>query len=209
MNLNDVRGFVEINGVRFDSKALIKALMEQGLKIHPVNGSLLVGRIFIDPSPAVDLNDKSCPIVDHCKIFDNLKSASYEQHKSYLQENKNTMFPSLDYFGSEGNKDKNYIEKIDVYDEEFTIQDIFTETSDNIKTGNIKPNYNWDHEKQNLENYSTSGSKMIGLSPVTHYGNSKINSSKIPPSLRGKCLGCGSIVNIEWKHCAVCGRKIR
>ena len=51
MNLNDIKGIVEIDGLKFDPKDIIRALVEQGLKVHSLNGTLLIGRSFIDQSP--------------------------------------------------------------------------------------------------------------------------------------------------------------
>ena len=72
MNLNDVKGIVEIDGLKFDPKDIIRALIEQGLKVHSLNGTLLIGRSFIDQSPDIKIGKNSCSMSPYCKIFDKI-----------------------------------------------------------------------------------------------------------------------------------------
>ncbi|MCK5409345.1 MAG: hypothetical protein KAJ30_03695, partial [Candidatus Heimdallarchaeota archaeon] len=84
MNLSDIKGVIEINGESYDPKDILKALMAQGLKIRPLNGSLLVGRTFIDPSPNIQTSNISCPISNHCKIFDRVNPDSKTDIEDFL-----------------------------------------------------------------------------------------------------------------------------
>ena len=70
MNLNEIKGIIEIGGLKFDPKDIIKELVEQGLKVHSLNGTLLIGRSFIDQSPNLKVGEESCSMSPYCKIYD-------------------------------------------------------------------------------------------------------------------------------------------
>jgi hypothetical protein len=205
MNLNDIKGIIEINGESYDPRSLLQALIDQGLKIHALNGSLLIGRTFVDPSPGLNYKTDSCPIESHCKIFDKVKHNTLpKQNELNNQAELDSTFPSLDLFSSSKiTNDRAYVDKIHVDNNAVDIQDLFSDSSfDNLDSLFEEDDYNMEKDKANRKNTT----EMIGISSLTRYGNpSRINYEKIPAKMRGKCHYCSSIVNISWKYCACCG----
>jgi len=205
MNLSEIKGIIEINGELYDPKSLLQALIDQGLKIHTLNGSLLIGRTFIDPSPGLSYKTGSCPIESHCKIFDKLKfNASPEENELGNQDSLNSSFPILDLFSSSKvSNDRSYVDKIHVDNSAVDIQDLFSDPSfDNLDVLFEDDEYNVRKEKSDRKKPT----EMIGISSLTRYGHSsRINYEKIPTKMRGICNYCSSIVNINWKYCACCG----
>lgn len=205
MNLNEIKGIIEINGESYDPKSLLQALIDQGLKIHALNGSLLIGRTFIDPSPGLKYKTDSCPIESHCKIFDQLKLSTVpKQNELNNHDDLESSFPSLDLFSSSKiSNNRAYVDKIQVDNSSIDIQDLFSDSSfDNLDSLLEDSEYRTQKDKSDRK----SKTEMIGISSLTRYGNSsRINYEKIPSKMRGKCHYCSSIVNINWKYCACCG----
>ena len=198
MNLNDIKGVIEINGESYDPKMVLKALIDQGLKIHPLNGTLLVGRTFIDATPNLQQGSIACPFIEQCKIFDRLlpqnssanTSSEYNSVENYSPSNYSSDSPdsSIDRF---------YTDPIQIDIDDIDITSLFSDT----------PNEPSKHEDYN--NLDTDPTEMVGLSPVTRYGKvSKIQESSIPEEYRGRCPNCKSVVNIMWMFCGNCGASI-
>lgn len=208
MNLNDIKGIIEVNGKTYDPKILLQAILDQGMKIRAVNGSLLIGRTFIDPSPGLLSDSASCPIIDHCKIFDKLSlEASYLENNS---EDLSTDFPSLDIFPSfQSDQRRSYVDRIEVNDEDLSIQNLsslFDDPSSLYDDQN--QNTQFDMNRKDLSEIDST--EMVGHSQLTRYGPpSRIESSKIPSKLRGTCPQCSSTINVKWKYCACCGSLMR
>ena len=208
MNLSEIKGIIEINGETYDPKSLLQALIDQGLKIHALNGSLLIGRTFIDPSPGLSYKTDSCPIESHCKIFDKLKLNTLPKDNEIdIQESLNSSFPTLDLFSSsQVSNDRAYVDKIQVDNSAVDVLDLFSDSSpDNLNDLFEDDDYSMRKDKSDRKRTT----EMIGISSLTRYGNSsRINYEKIPIKMRGKCHYCSSIVNINWKYCACCGSLI-
>ena len=208
MNLNDIKGIIEVNGKTYDPKVLLQAILDQGMKIRAVNGSLLIGRTFIDPSPGLHSDSASCPIIDHCKIFDKLSLEA-----AYLADNSadlSTDFPSLDIFPSiQSDQRRSYVDRIEVNDEDLSIQNLsslFDDPSSLYEDQHSNTQYNMN--RKDLSDIDST--EMVGHSQLTRYGHSsRIESSKIPAKLRGTCHQCSSTINIRWKYCACCGSLMR
>ncbi len=208
MNLNDIKGIIEVNGKTYDPKNLIQAIIDQGMKIRAVNDSLLIGRTFIDPSPGLPSDSTSCPIVDHCKIFDKLSLEA-----AYLADNSaelSTDFPSLDIFPSfQSDQQRSYVDRIEVNDDDLSIQNLsslFDDPSSLYDDQNQNTQLNMN--RKNLSDIDST--EMVGHSPLTRYGPStRIESKKIPLKFRGTCPQCSSTINVKWKYCACCGGIIR
>lgn len=206
MNLNDVKGAIEINGETYDPKSIIKALLEQGLKIHPLNGSLLIGRTFIDSSPNLKYGSKVCPISEHCKIYDKLYSQKASDiNFSETNKNQNTFSDDSSSESLRTPSDRFYTDPVQIDIEDFDITNLFLDSntikkpSDEIEEIDILDS----DFRRDLDFEPT---EMIGLSPVTRYGKtSNIKESMIPSEYRGRCPYCNSIVNIRWKYCGNCG----
>ena len=98
MNLSDIKGIIEINGESFDPRDILQAILNQGLKVHSVKGSLLIGRTFIDPSPNLTPDLSPCPIVDHCKIYDKVRNESNPNSTDTILDELDSDFSSLDIF---------------------------------------------------------------------------------------------------------------
>ena len=207
MNLNDIKGIIEVNGKTYDPKNLIQAILDQGMKIRDVNGSLLIGRTFIDPSPGLHSDSASCPIVDHCKIFDKLSLEA-----AYLADNSADLsddFPSLDIFPSfQSDQRRSYVDRIEVNDEDLSIQNLSSLFDDPSLYDDRNQNTQLDMNRKDLSNIDST--EMVGHSQLTRYGpSSSIESSKIPAKLRGTCPQCSSTINVKWKYCACCGSLMR
>ncbi len=203
MNLNDIKGVIEINGEFYDPKSVLKALLEQGLKIHPLNGSLLVGRTFIDASPNLQYGSTTCPISDHCKIYDKLYSQNLGVTNN-SEYNLNQRTPPL-ASDSLQSSDRFYTDPIRIDIDDIDITNLFSDSaSGNLPVDDIEEDYILNSSfRRDLDSDPT---EMVGLSPVTHYGRaSHIQETNIPAEYRGRCPYCNSIVNIRWKFCGSCG----
>lgn len=210
MNLNDIKGIIEINGESYDPKTILKALIEQGLKIHPLNGSLLVGRTFVDASPNLQYGSSSCPISEHCKIYDKL----YQQQtsKAFSSENnlKQTTQPSI-YDGDSNQSSSNrfYTDPIKIDLDDLDITNLFSDPlTDSLSSDDLEEDVFLDPDfNRELDSDPT---EMVGLSPLTRYGGdmSRIPETNIPAEYRSRCPYCNSVVNIRWKYCGSCGTSL-
>ncbi len=209
MNLSDVKGVIEINGTSYDPKNVIKALLEQGLKIHPLNGSLLIGRTFVDPTPNLQYSTTSCPISDHCKIFDKLYLQKPGEVNS-SSDDQNQTSPSVDFYSNpfKTPSDRFYTDPIQIDIDDLDITNLFSDSTK--RTPSID-----EHESTSpldsdfRRDLDSDPSEMMGLSPVTRYGlTSNIKESIVPAEYRGRCTYCNSTVNIRWKYCGSCGTSI-
>lgn len=212
MNLNDIKGIVEIDGLKFDPKEILRALVEQGLKVHSLNGTLLIGRTFIDQSPDLKVGEENCSMSPYCKIYDRIHSNSTK--KSELNSSASELksqIESLNQFplNFQSDYNKNYVERVEINNEDIDIQNLFNQTSFR------KPKYdrlpfeeysmNEEDDLDGLKEYIDDPTEMIGISPLTKYGPSKIDINSIPAKYRGKCPNCGTIINVNWKFCGKCG----
>ncbi|MCG3216284.1 MAG: hypothetical protein KAS63_06170 [Candidatus Heimdallarchaeota archaeon] len=203
MNIEEIKGIIEVNGTTFDPKVVLQALLDQGMKIHTVNGSLLIGRTFIDPSPNLHTDSISCPIIDYCKVYEKLNSETSSKKEKTMDEI--TDFPSLDIFSSlqsEGNRV--YVDKIEVNDDDINIQNL-SSLFDDPSTAFDKSGFDAKFNTNKRVNSDVNTSEMMGFAPLTRSGSSGIMSSKIPQKLRGECPHCSSTINVNWKYCACCG----
>ena len=208
MNLSDIKGIIEINGESYDPKEVLKALLEQGLKIHPLNGSLLIGRTFIDPSPNLEFKSISCPISDHCKIFDQLNMSKEELVDSSLSYSIDLESHSV---LNQSAPNKFYSDPVQMNINDMDIQSLFAESSirdtqakyDNHQRSSLR-------ETSLLDDLEPEPTEMMGVSHLTRYGNSnQINASHIPQEYKSKCPYCKSVVNMNWKFCGTCGTHIQ
>ena len=209
MNLSDIKGIIEINGESYDPKEVIKALVEQGLKIHPLNGSLLIGRTFIDPSPDLDLKSSSCPISDHCKIFEQLNTSKAELLDSSLSSYNIDLDPHS--IPNQSTQNRFYSDPVQMNVNDMDIQSFFAESS----LGDTRSRYNNNQQSSTrnsslLDDLEPEPTEMMGVSHLTKYGRSNhIDTSNIPQKYRRKCPYCNSVVNINWKFCGTCGTHIQ
>ena len=207
MNLNDIKGVIEIQGESYDPRAIIQAIIEQGMKIQKTNGSLLIGRTFIDPTTNPTPEISPCPILDHCKIYDKLKYDSVSDGASHLSSlDLESSFSSLDILPFSSNEsNRTYVDRIEVNDEDIDIRNLFTDSIPSDSLTNINNDLNFQYDTNTKPNSSFESSEMIGLSSPTRYGTSHTKPVKIPSNLKGACPECKSTVNINWKHCPFCG----
>ena len=203
MNLNDIKGVIEIQGETYDPKTILQAILDHGLKIQKTNGSLLVGRTFIDPSPNLTPETSPCPILEHCKIYDKLRHDSIAENSSHLSSlDLESSFSTLDLFSSSNEQSRTYRDRIEVSDEDIDIRNLFADTNTQEHTTAMDDEFDFQYDSDSPSNLS---SKMIGMSSPTRYGKSQVKPTKIPPDLRGGCPGCKTTININWKHCPFCG----
>jgi hypothetical protein len=212
MNLNDVKGIVEIDGLKFDPKEILRALVEQGLKVHSLNGTLLIGRSFIDQSPDIKVGEISCSMSPYCKIYDKLHSNSTCGTESNTSSSTlKTQLDSLNQFPVDFQPElnKSYVEKIEIDNDEIDITNLFgsplkqSSTHKPFQFNDVSPAEGSDLDE--LQDYISEPIEMMGVSPLTKYGPSKMNITSIPRKYRGKCPHCGIIININWKFCGSCG----
>lgn len=212
MNLNEVKGIVEINGLKFDPKDILRALIEQGLKVHSLNGTLLIGRSFIDQSPNIKVGEKTCSMSAYCKIYDKLHSnPACEIESNTSPSTLETQFDALNQlsvnFQPEPNKA--YVERVDIDNDDIDITNLF---GSSISQSPPHKSYHFNDVSSSegsdldvLQDYVSEPTEMIGVSPLTKYGPSKMNLTSIPRKYLGKCPNCGSTININWKFCGNCG----
>ncbi|MCE7742446.1 MAG: zinc ribbon domain-containing protein [Candidatus Heimdallarchaeota archaeon] len=206
MNLSDIKGIIEINGESYDPKSVLKALLDQGLKIHPLNGSLLIGRTFIDAAPNLQYGSTTCPISDHCKIYDKLYPQKLDEtNPSEYSSNQSSPSVNATSDSSQTSSDRFYTDPIRIDIDDIDITNLFSDSTigaqsvDDIEEDIfLNPDFGRELDSDPTE--------MVGLSPVTRYGRtSHIQESTVPSEYRGRCPFCNSIVNIKWKYCGSCG----
>ncbi|MHA1463860.1 MAG: hypothetical protein ACTSVO_06870 [Candidatus Heimdallarchaeaceae archaeon] len=212
MNLNDVKGIVEINGLKFDPKEILLALVEQGLKVHSLNGTLLIGRSFIDQSPDIKVEEKSCSMSPYCKIYDKLHCNSTNETELAVSPSALTaQLDSLNQFPDNFQQEpsKAYVEKIEIDNDDIDITNLFD--SSLSQSPSHKP-FMFDDvpssegsDLGDLQDYNSEPTEMMGMSPLTKYGSSKMNLNSIPRKYLGKCPYCGTTINVNWKFCGNCG----
>ncbi len=206
MNLNDIKGVIEIQGETYDPKTILQAILDHGLKIQKTNDSLLVGRTFIDPSPNLTPETSPCPILEHCKIYDKLRHDSIAENSPHLSSlDLESSFSALDLFPSSNESSRTYRDRIEVSDDDIDIRNLFADTNTQGPTTSIEDEFNFQYGSNSPSNSSFEPNKMIGMSSPTRYGKSQIKPTKIPPNLKGGCPGCKTTININWKHCPFCG----
>lgn len=210
MNLSDIKGIIEINGESYDPKEVLRALLEQGLKIHPLNGSLLIGRTFIDPSPNLEFRSQSCPISTHCKIFEKLNLSKKEITNSLLTSydiNLDSQSPNLTSSPSQSPPNRFYTDPVQMDINNMDIQSLFSESSIGETVLPYDEHQNSSFLRTSLiDNLEPEPAEMMGVSPVTKYGESmNIDVSHIPFEYKGRCPYCKSVVNMKWKFCGTCG----
>lgn len=212
MNLNDVKGIVEINGLKFDPKDILRALVEQGLKVHSLNGTLLIGRSFIDQSPDIKVGKKSCSMSPYCKIFDKLHSNSTSEAE--LNTSSSTLQTQLDSLNQfpvtlQPELNKAYVERVKIDNDDIDITNLFdsslsqSPTHEPFQFNEVSPSEG--SGLDDLSKYVSEPTEMMGVSPLTKYGLSKMNFTSIPRKHRGKCPYCGITININWTFCGKCG----
>ena len=210
MNLNDIKGIVEIDGLKFDPKDILRALVEQGLKVHSLNGTLLIGRSFIDQSPDLKFGEEACSMSPYCKIYDRMNSgASCKQDLS-----SSTLQTQLDSFNQfpknfQPDSNKTYVERVEIDNDDINITDLFGTSSAQPPTYkplpfNDIPSSNHD-DLDKMQNYFSEPTEMMGMSQLNKYGTYKMDIYSIPRKERGKCTNCGITVNVNWKFCGKCG----
>jgi hypothetical protein len=207
MNLNDIKGVIEIQGESYDPRIILQAILDQGLKIQMSNGSLLVGRTFIDPSTNLAPESSPCPILDHCKIYDKLRYETIGENSSHHSSmDLESSFSSLDLFSSSSNEsNRAYRDRIEVNDDDIDIRNLFADPASNDLASEIDNDFSFHYDPDAKSRVSFDSSEMIGLSSPTRYGKTSVKPTKIPPNLRGGCPGCKTTININWKHCPFCG----
>lgn len=211
MNLNDVKGIVEIDGLKFDPKEILRALVEQGLKVHSLNGTLLIGRSFIDQSPDIKVGEISCSMSPYCKIYDRLHSNSTCGTESTTSSTLKTQLDSLNQFpvDFQSEPNKSYVEKVEIDNDDIDITNLFgsplkqSSTHKPFQFNDVSPAKGSDLDE--LQDYISEPTEMMGVSPMTKYGSSKMNITSIPRKYRGKCPHCGITINVNWKFCGSCG----
>jgi len=203
MNLNDIKGIIEINGESYDPKTILKALVEQGLKIHPLNGSLLVGRTFIDSSPNLKYGSKNCPIAEQCKYYDKFVNQNALQDNNSEFNSSQTSYSSTVSNQIQTSSDHFYTDPIRIDLDDIDITDLF---SDNPEITSIDDGYDDGYIPDSKYRSESDPAEMVGLSPLTRYGKtSNIKESEIPTEYRSRCPECQSIVNVRWRFCGSCG----
>ncbi len=212
MNLNDVKGIVEIDGLKFDPKDILRALIEQGLKVHSLNGTLLIGRSFIDQSPNIKIGEKSCSMSTHCKIYEKLHSnSSCEIESTASHSTLETQFDALNQFPNNFQPDpsKAYVERVDIDKDDIDITNLFGDSTSQFPPNESSPFNDIPSSEGSdldvLRGHVSEPTEMMGVSPLTKYGPSKMNLASIPRKYLGKCPNCGSTININWKFCGNCG----
>ena len=205
MNLSDIKGIIEINGELYDPKEVLKALLEQGLKIHPLNGSLLIGRTFIDPSPNLEFKSISCPISNHCKIFDQLNLSKVELTDSTLSSYNIDL--DTNSMSNQSPPNRFYSDSVQMDINDMDIQSLFSESSIRDTMEQYNNNQRSSTQKSSLLNsIEPEPTEMMGVSHLTKYGESNpIDTSHIPHEYKKKCPYCKSVVNMNWKFCGTCG----
>ncbi|MCG3258873.1 MAG: hypothetical protein H7644_03950, partial [Candidatus Heimdallarchaeota archaeon] len=189
MNLSDIKGIIEINGESYDPKEVLRALLEQGLKIHPLNGSLLIGRTFIDPAPNLEFRSQSCPISTHCKIFEKLNLSKKEKTDSSLTSYDLDIDSQSPSSQSQSSPNKFYTDPVQMDIDNMDIQSLFSESTIGETALPYAEHQNSSVLRTSLiDNLEPEPAEMMGVSPVTKYGESmNIDVSHIPLEYKGRC----------------------
>jgi hypothetical protein len=215
MNLDNIKGIIEINGKKYDPKDVFKVLIENRLKFDVINDSLLIGRNFIDSSPELNYETNSCQLSKMCKFYepsnnkDNYKEIeSQMENKELLNSTQNTFFP----FSKSLDSSKAYIDDIEIDKGNLDIHSVInseTNSSDYRDNAiNSDSLYSSEYTKPEVK-------RMLGFSSVSKSGyenqnnKSMLNTDDIPLSQRSLCKNCGKIIDVDWRHCGGCGHKLQ
>jgi len=212
MSLDSIKGYIEINGVRYDAKEIIKKLQEQGITIGVDRGLLFLGKEVIRPSTSEESNSEVCPFISACKIYD--------QFKNKLQNKKER---------NDTSKASNHVSTM-VEPPIIKSNPQFAIHNDVIPLNNKEIVIPLQQERKEMDltldfpqqpSYDTSRVNepvfMKALNPETKYIPSitksayKTNKSvkAIPLHLQTICPYCFKIVSKEWTFCGHCGRQLK
>ncbi|MHA1116667.1 MAG: zinc-ribbon domain-containing protein [Candidatus Heimdallarchaeaceae archaeon] len=200
MNLEQVKGVIEIAGVKFSAAQLIESLVDQGFSVSFNNGNLRIGQRFLKPELFIDEEYKTCPIIDICKKYDEIiKDAKRKiQFPQYIN-NKELIEKSA---CRSKNFNQGTIIKDEIYEDNINLDDeIFDYPS--LK----KSSFGFSDKEQEASPLTyeqgktfTEPREMIGVGTLT-FGR--------PLSSNGTtCSKCGAIVNEGWQYCGKCGSYI-
>ena len=106
---------------------------------------------------------------------------------------------------------KAYVERVEIDNDDIDISDLFGNApSQSPTTYKSLPFDTMPSSEDNLgqlHDYVSKPTEMMGVSPLTKYGPSKIDLASIPKKYRGRCRNCGTIINVNWKFCGKCGQR--
>ena len=200
MSLDQVKGVIEIAGVKFSASQLIKSLIDQGFSVSFNNGNLRVGQRFLKPEPFIDEEYKTCPIIDICKKYDEIiKDAKRKiQFPQYIN-NKELIEKSAcrpkKYEQGTIIKDEIYEDNINIDDEIFDYPPLKKSPLGFSDKKQKAPSLAYEQG-----NTFTEPKEMIGIGTLTF--------GRPLSSNRTTCSKCGAIVNEGWQYCGKCGSYI-
>ncbi|MHA1303055.1 MAG: hypothetical protein ACTSQE_00490 [Candidatus Heimdallarchaeaceae archaeon] len=218
MNLDQIKGIIEIDGKKFDGAQIFAALIDQGFSVSYKNGVLRIGRALIEPNNNFEEEYKICPIVDNCKTYEKIMRTINEKAKTFLSgidlQKKNTPNPStiptyqhvktksIERFYEDDielNKDELIYQNIGL---RFSLDDIQREV-DTILDGSYGNN--------DVKFQDPDPIRMVGVGTLTYAGPNLGSQRRkvIPERTKNKCPFCDTTVDSAWTYCGTCGKKIR
>ncbi|MHA1198537.1 MAG: hypothetical protein ACTSQF_04200 [Candidatus Heimdallarchaeaceae archaeon] len=152
---------------------------------------MLIGRTFIDAAPNLEYGSTTCPISDHCKIYDKLYPQNLGVTKpSEYGTNQSSPSDNISSDSYQTSSDRFYTDPIRIDIDDLDITNLFSDSTigaqsiDDIDEDSMLDS---DFGRES----DSDPTEMVGLSPVTRYGGtSHIQELNVPAEYRGRCPYC-------------------
>lgn len=194
MKLNEIKGYIEIQGKKYTAFSLLTSLYKQKINVGLSDGHLKLGKIVLKPvSNERDINGY-CKLSSICKLRDQI----YENEGVPVSEmDVDNMF-SIRNELRENLKDDYHESEIDFDMGEFDMYDL----SDHSNMDSDLDNF-LDLSNDQQYNKESQPKKMVGVNPLTRTGPevNRVPIESIPDHLKTKCPYCGTTVSKTWKYC--------
>ncbi|MHA1686318.1 MAG: zinc-ribbon domain-containing protein [Candidatus Heimdallarchaeaceae archaeon] len=208
MNLNKIKGNIEINNLSFDPKDIINALIEQGIPVELSEDILLIGKKVI--SSRTDLvSGGYCQIAKVCRYYKAppITKKSIDNLSVEGVENDTNLKPQ---YGIDTQQNI-YIEEIPVDD---LLSPVGNYSENKFSSSKVSPNVARPLLPKGDNRYNSP--TMRGVSIPSHHGISSYGFNHITRSsyMEDKsessyCANCHKKVKREWTFCGYCGYPLK
>jgi len=210
MNLDSVKGYVIINGVKYDARDVIKKLQKQGMNVLVDHGLLFIGSEYVRPSVNQEQEYEQCPIINICKEYEKIKKNGLFT-KNQVSPNIIDDMPTLtnNTVKSSNIKTEPTIsfqkDTIPISDDEVVLP-LLEERDINTEPFNFGYHRNSNKRDKIIMKVLNPETKYIPRSKSAYIDD---GSKKIPPHLQTICPYCSNIVSKEWLFCGHCGKPLK
>lgn len=202
MTINQIKGSIEINGLIFDPKEILYAIIEQNIPIELTDNGIIIGNSLIQSKKGIEDNHQDCPFL---QIFKNYGERKPEFLKKDITKPNN----KLNF-----NPIHNANQHVPII-EEIPADDFFlpSDRRDNIDDILQMPNSARDYNRDHIDGYPKH--TMKGISIPTHHGRTRDhydtfdNSTNAGISHTTYCPNCHKSVDSNWTFCGHCGYPLK